>query len=66
MNKVYLDVKVVLEGLIFNGMIVMVGGFGFCGILENLIVVLCDFGVIDIMVVFNNVGVDDFGLGFLL
>lgn len=66
MNKVYFDVKVVLDGLVFDGMIIMVGGFGFCGILENFIVVLYDIGVKDLMVIFNNCGVDGFGFGVLL
>lgn len=47
-------------------MIVFVGGFGFCGIFENLIVEICWCGVRDFMVVLNNCGVDGFGFGVLL
>lgn len=45
---------------------VVVGGFGFCGILEVLIDVLKDIGVIGLICILNNVGVDGFGLGKLL
>ena len=66
MKKVYESPSAALEGLVFNGMTVMAGGFGLCGIPENLIVALRDTGVKDITVVSNNCGVDDFGLGVLL
>lgn len=66
MNKVYPDAKAALEGLTFDGMTVMAGGFGLCGIPENLIVALRDSGATDITAVSNNAGVDDFGLGLLL
>lgn len=49
-----------------NGMTLLVGGFGLCGIPENLILALRDSGVTDLTVVSNNAGVDDFGLGLLL
>lgn len=65
MNKVVVDVKVVIVG-IKDGMIIMLGGFGLCGIFENCIVVLVEVGVKDLICIFNNVGVDDFGLGLLL
>lgn len=65
-NKVYADAKSALEGLSFDGMMVMSGGFGLCGIPENLIVALRDSGVKDITVVSNNAGVDGWGLGLLL
>jgi 3-oxoacid CoA-transferase subunit A len=65
-NKVYADAKQALEGLTFDGMTVMAGGFGLCGIPENLIVALRDTGVQGITVVSNNCGVDDFGMGLLL
>lgn len=66
MNKVYPDAKAALEGLLFDGMTIMSGGFGLCGIPEHLIVALRDSGVKDITVISNNCGVDDFGLGLLL
>ncbi|MCR6643359.1 MAG: CoA transferase subunit A [Terricaulis sp.] len=65
-NKVYSDAKSALEGLTFDGMIVMSGGFGLCGIPENLIIALRDSGVSGITVISNNAGVDGWGLGLLL
>ena len=66
MNKVYPDAKAALDGLIFDGMTIMSGGFGLCGIAENLILALRASGVKNITVISNNAGVDDFGLGLLL
>ncbi|WP_395174691.1 CoA transferase subunit A [Roseibium alexandrii] len=66
MNKVYPDAKAALEGLAFDGMTVMAGGFGLCGIPENLIVALRESGAQNITAISNNAGVDDFGLGLLL
>lgn len=66
MNKVYPDAKAALEGLLFDGMTIMSGGFGLCGIPEHLILALRESGVKDITVISNNCGVDDFGLGLLL
>ncbi|HTP76186.1 MAG TPA: CoA transferase subunit A [Rhizomicrobium sp.] len=66
MNKVYPDVKAALDGLLFDGMTVMSGGFGLCGIPEKLIAALRDSGVKGLTVISNNAGVDDFGLGLLL
>lgn len=51
---------------IHDGATVMAGGFGLCGIPENLILALRDAGVTDLTFVSNNAGVDDFGLGLLL
>ena len=65
-NKVYANAKSALEGLTFDGMMVMSGGFGLCGIPENLIVALRDSGVKNLTVVSNNAGVDGWGLGLLL
>ncbi len=65
-NKVYSSAKSALEGLTFDGMMVMSGGFGLCGIPENLILALRDSGVKDITVISNNAGVDGWGLGLLL
>lgn len=65
-SKVYKSAKEALEGLTFDGMTVMAGGFGLCGIPENLILALRDSGVKNMTVISNNAGVDDFGLGLLL
>lgn len=66
MDKVRNSAKEALEGLLFDGMTIMSGGFGLCGIPENLILAVRDSGVKDITVVSNNCGVDDFGMGLLL
>jgi 3-oxoacid CoA-transferase subunit A len=66
MNKVYPSAAAALEGLTFDGMTVMAGGFGLCGIPENLIIALQDSGAKDLTAISNNAGVDDFGLGLLL
>lgn len=66
MKKVYPDAKSALDGLLFDGMTIMAGGFGLCGIPENLITALRDSGVKELTVISNNAGVDDFGLGLLL
>ncbi len=55
-----------LEGLLFDGMTIMAGGFGLCGIPENLIAAIRAAGTKDLTVVSNNCGIDDFGLGILL
>ena len=65
-NKVFSDAKSALAGLTFDGMMVMSGGFGLCGIPENLIIALRDSGAKDLTVVSNNAGVDGWGLGLLL
>jgi 3-oxoacid CoA-transferase subunit A len=65
-NKVYPDAKSALEGFTFDGMSVMSGGFGLCGIPENLIIALRDSAVKNITVISNNAGVDGWGLGLLL
>ncbi|MEM9496257.1 MAG: CoA-transferase, partial [Pseudomonadota bacterium] len=66
MKKIYDNAAAALDGVPFDGMTVMSGGFGLCGIPENLITALRDSGVKDLTVISNNAGVDDFGLGFLL
>jgi len=66
MNKVYADAKTALDGLLFDGMTIMSGGFGLCGIPENLILALRDSKAKNLTVISNNAGVDDFGLGLLL
>src|SRR3954462_13764114 len=65
-SKVYIDAKQALAEGVRDGMTVMSGGFGLCGIPENLILVLRDSGVKDLTVISNNAGVDGFGLGLLL
>ena len=65
-NKVFKDAKSVLEGQTFDGMTVMSGGFGLCGIPENLIAALRDSGAQNLTAISNNAGVDGFGLGQLL
>jgi 3-oxoacid CoA-transferase subunit A len=65
-SKLFDDAKSALDGLLFDGMTVMSGGFGLCGIPENLIAALRDSGVKGLTVISNNAGVDDFGLGLLL
>ncbi|TYO95242.1 3-oxoacid CoA-transferase [Geothermobacter ehrlichii] len=66
MNKVFNNASEALKGLLRDGMTIAVGGFGLCGIPENLIQALRDSGVRDLTAVSNNAGVDDFGLGLLL
>ncbi len=66
MKKVYSDAAAALDGLLFDGMTIMSGGFGLCGIPENLILALRESGVKNLTVISNNCGVDDFGLGLLL
>ena len=66
MKKIYESARAALDGLLFDGMTVMSGGFGLCGIAENLIVALRDSGVKGITAISNNAGIDDFGLGLLL
>ncbi|WP_298745867.1 CoA transferase subunit A, partial [uncultured Brevundimonas sp.] len=66
MRKIFPDAKSALEGLTFDGMTVMSGGFGLCGIPEHLIAALRDSGARDLTVISNNAGVDGFGLGQLL
>jgi 3-oxoacid CoA-transferase subunit A len=65
-KKVYADAKSALDGLVFDGMMVMAGGFGLCGIPEKLIDALRNTGVKNLTCVSNNAGVDGFGLGLLL
>jgi 3-oxoacid CoA-transferase subunit A len=65
-SKVRKDAVEALEGLLFDGMTIMAGGFGLCGIPEHLIAAIRASGVKDLTVVSNNCGIDDFGLGVLL
>lgn len=65
MNKVVANVEEALQG-IEDGMTLMLGGFGLCGIPENSIAQLVKMGVKELTCISNNAGVDDFGLGLLL
>ena len=65
-NKVYDNAAAALEGVIKDGQILAVGGFGLCGIPEALILALRNSGVKDLTCISNNAGVDGFGLGLLL
>jgi 3-oxoacid CoA-transferase subunit A len=66
MNKVYPDARAALAGLLKDGMLIMAGGFGLCGIPESLIYAIRDSGVKNLTVVSNNAGIDGVGLGLLL
>ncbi|MCL4166963.1 UNVERIFIED_CONTAM: hypothetical protein GTU68_001533, partial [Idotea baltica] len=66
MNKIYDDATSSLKEILFDGMTIMAGGFGLCGIPENLILALRDSGHQNITAISNNAGIDDFGLGLLL
>lgn len=65
-NKVYPDATSALDGLLFDEMFIAAGGFGLCGIPENLIAAIRDAGTQNLTIASNNAGVDDFGLGVLL
>lgn len=65
-SKVYPDAQQALAGVVRDGLTIMSGGFGLCGIPENLIQALRESGVRDLTVISNNAGVDEFGLGLLL
>ncbi|HEX3817395.1 MAG TPA: 3-oxoacid CoA-transferase subunit B [Chthoniobacterales bacterium] len=65
-SKVYPDAAAALDGLLHDNMTIAAGGFGLCGIPENLIAALHDSGVKGLTIVGNNAGVDDFGMGVLL
>ena len=66
MNKIYPSAAEALKGVVADGQMLAVGGFGLCGIPEALIDALRDSGVKDLTVISNNAGVDGFGLGKLL
>jgi len=66
MDKVYPDAHAALAGLLRDGMTIMSGGFGLCGIPEALISAIRDSGVGGLTVVSNNAGIDGAGLGLLL
>lgn len=66
MKKVRSNVSDALDGVLFDGMTIMAGGFGLCGIPEALIYAIRDSGVKNLTVISNNAGVDGIGLGVLL
>ena len=66
MEKVYASANQAIAGLVRDGQLLAVGGFGLCGIPEALIDATLESGVKDLVVISNNAGVDDFGLGKLL
>lgn len=66
MNKIYPNAAAALDGVVRNGQLMAVGGFGLCGIPEALIEALKQSGTKDLTVISNNAGVDGFGLGKLL
>src|SRR5438067_4506843 len=66
MNKVYPSAAEALKGIVRDGQLMAVGGFGLCGIPEALIAALRDSGVRNLTAISNNAGVDGFGLGQLL
>jgi 3-oxoacid CoA-transferase subunit A len=65
-DKVCADAAAAVEDALFDGMTIMAGGFGLCGIPENLIWAIRASGVKDLTIISNNCGVDGFGLGVLL
>lgn len=66
MKKVFADASSALEGLLKDNITIAAGGFGLCGIPENLISALVESGIRGLTIVGNNAGVDDFGMGLLL
>ena len=66
MNKIFPSAAEALKGIVADGQLIGVGGFGLCGIPEALIAALRDSGVQNLTAISNNAGVDDFGLGLLL
>ena len=65
-NKIYPTATAALAGLLRDGMTIMSGGFGLCGIPASLIEAIRDSGVKDLTIISNNAGIDDVGLGLLL
>ena len=65
-NKLWPDARAALDGIVCDGMLLAVGGFGLCGIPEALILALRDSGVRGVTIASNNAGVDQWGIGMLL
>lgn len=66
LNKIYPSADQALDNILFDGMTIMAGGFGLCGIPENLITAIKNTQVTNLTIISNNCGIDDFGLGLLL
>jgi 3-oxoacid CoA-transferase subunit A len=66
MNKLWPSAQAALDGVVRDGMLLAIGGFGLCGIPEALILALRDTGVRNLTIASNNAGVDDWGIGLLL
>jgi 3-oxoacid CoA-transferase subunit A len=66
MTKIYPHAISALKDVVKDGMTIMAGGFGLCGIPENLILAIRELGVKNLTIISNNCGIDNFGLGILL
>jgi 3-oxoacid CoA-transferase subunit A len=66
MKKVYGSASKAMDGLLFDGMFIAAGGFGLCGLPENLLNAIREAGTKNLTFASNNAGVDDFGIGILL
>src|SRR3984957_19772604 len=66
MNKLWPSAQAALDGVVRDGMLLAIGGFGLCGIPEALILALRDTGVRNLTIASNNAGVDEWGIGMLL
>lgn len=66
MVKIYNNADEALAGLLKDGLTIMAGGFGLCGIPENAITTIYNSGIKNLTIISNNCGIDDFGLGILL
>ena len=65
-TKVWPDARAALEGIVRDGMLLAIGGFGLCGVPDALIAALRDSGVRELTIASNNAGVDEWGIGMLL
>ena len=65
-KKIFYSPEDALEGVLFDGMTIMSGGFGLCGLPENLIIAIKNSGVSNLKVISNNAGTEGYGLGLLL
>ena len=66
MVKIYNTANKAIKDIVKDEMTILAGGFGLCGIPENIIAAIAESGVKNLTIVSNNCGVDDFGLGLLL
>ena len=65
-TKLWPDARAALDGIVRDGMLLAIGGFGLCGVPEALILALRDTGVRNLTIASNNAGVDQWGIGRLL